>query len=339
MPAVASFGKGTASGVLRNQKTAARTGNGEEYETHFTAKIRKTPPPGSQPAPLPEVAGWQGRLVRHVMEEFGSVCPYVQILDLPVPQMVESVTDTLRILGFRIAEQVIEVPKISCSPCPSRSLVSEPQSVEQLVDVPTVLSPLRVAEQIVGIPVPCGRGRRRVQGFLPQQSSTATTSYLERISERTVEQIVDFPSSAGGLGQGSSSSAGPADEDFTGGFSHFSRDKKVRLPQPSRVRACPPVSAHGTVRLTRQRRWRSARQNSKRRFALLPKHWTVPTKGGRKRRRGGKEEASKNFFLTFLLWPCSSSTMAMVCASLVTMVQFFSSCVLTRDHSPWERRP
>ena len=41
-----SFGKvGTASGVLRNQKTATRTGNGEEYETNFTAKIRKTPPP------------------------------------------------------------------------------------------------------------------------------------------------------------------------------------------------------------------------------------------------------------------------------------------------------
>ena len=41
-----SFSKvGTASGVLRNQKTTTRTGNGEEYETHFTAKIRKTPPP------------------------------------------------------------------------------------------------------------------------------------------------------------------------------------------------------------------------------------------------------------------------------------------------------
>ena len=53
-----SFGKvGTASGVLRNQKTATRTGNGEEYETHFTAVIQKTPPPWGKPAPLPEVAG------------------------------------------------------------------------------------------------------------------------------------------------------------------------------------------------------------------------------------------------------------------------------------------
>ena len=31
-----------------------------------------------------------------------------------------------------------------------------------------------------------------------------------------MEQIVDIPSSGGGFGQESSSSAGPADEDFTG---------------------------------------------------------------------------------------------------------------------------
>ena len=57
------------------------------------------------------------------------------------------------------------------------------------------------------------------------------SSHCKRISERIVEQIVDFPeqtveqivdiSPGGGLGQGSSSSAGAADEDFTGGFSHF----------------------------------------------------------------------------------------------------------------------
>ena len=44
---------------------------------------------GGRPAPLPEVAGWQGRLEQHVMEDLGSICPYVQILDLPVLQMVE----------------------------------------------------------------------------------------------------------------------------------------------------------------------------------------------------------------------------------------------------------
>ena len=56
-----------------------------------------------------------------------------------------------------------------------------------------------------------------VNVFLPGQSSTAVSS-AKRISERTAEQIVDIPSSGGGLAHESSSSAGPADEDFTGGF-------------------------------------------------------------------------------------------------------------------------
>ena len=93
------------------------------------------------------------------------------------------------------------------------------------MEVPTVLSPLRIAEQMVGIPVPRGRGERRVQGFLPRQSSTATPPSVECISERIVEQFVDI-SPGGGLGQGSVSSGGSADEDFTGGFSHFPHGKK-----------------------------------------------------------------------------------------------------------------
>ena len=142
-------------------------------------------PGGGRPAHLSEVAGWQGRLERHNMEDLGSVCPFVQIRDLPVPQTVDYVEDAFRILDRPMAEQVIDVPKISCSPFPSRSLLPEPQSAEQLVEVPTVLSPLRIAEPIVGIPVPRGRG----QGSLPGQSSTASHSSGKRI----VEQIVDFP--------------------------------------------------------------------------------------------------------------------------------------------------
>ena len=98
------------------------------------------------------------------------------------------VSDTLRFLDLPLAEQVIEVPMISCSPCPSRSLVPEPQSAEQLMEVPTVLSPLLIAEQNVDTPVLLGRGKRRVQGCLPRQSSTATPS-VERISERTVDRV------------------------------------------------------------------------------------------------------------------------------------------------------
>ena len=75
-------------------------------------------------------------------------------------------------------------------------------------EVPTVLTPTRIAfaydrilffaarEQIVGIPVPRGCGEQRLQGLLPGQGSTSVSS-AERISERSVEQIVDIP--GGGL--------------------------------------------------------------------------------------------------------------------------------------------
>ena len=171
-----------------------------------------------------------------------------------------------RLLDRPIAEQVIEVPKISCSPCPSRVPFLVPQMAEQLVEVPTVLTPtriaLRIAEQVVNTPVPQGR----VQGLLPEQSSTATSSSLERISERTVEQIVVIPSSGRGLRQDSSSPAGPADEDFIVFFRTFPCGKKVRRPQPSRVRACPPVSAHGLGRLMRTWTLPTSRRHSRTRM-------------------------------------------------------------------------
>ena len=57
--------------------------------------------------------------MRHVLEDLGSVCPFVQILDLPVPQMVGDVTDALRFLDFPITEQVIQVLSVSIAfSCP-----------------------------------------------------------------------------------------------------------------------------------------------------------------------------------------------------------------------------
>ena len=106
-------------------------------------------PGGGWPAPLSEVAGWQDRVERHVMEDLGSVYSFVQILDLLVPQ-----------------------------------------SAEQLVEVPTLLSPTRIAL-------------------------------------RTVEQIVDISSSGGTLGHGSASSAGAADDDSTWFFALFPMEKSA----------------------------------------------------------------------------------------------------------------
>ena len=159
------------------------------------------------------------------MEQFGELAPMVQILDAPVPQMVDKLEDVLKIVDLIVPVQEIDVPKISSLSCPlPRRVLPEPQSAEQLVEVPTVLSPLRIAEQIVGNPVPLGRGKRRVQGFPPRPSSTApysceeriseriveqtvSPSREERISERTVEQVVDIPVH----GRGVSSRGGPQD--------------------------------------------------------------------------------------------------------------------------------
>ena len=177
-----SFGKvGTTHAALRGQKQGTRTMQGEEHELHHTAKFRTTPlPAGGRPAPLPEVVGWQGRLEQHVLEDLGSM----QILDLPVLQVVEQpeeVDSFFRNSVPAVAEQVIEVPKLALPVCAvQRAALPEPQLVEQLVEVPTVLTisllMQRTAEQVVDTPAPHGRGggaRGGLQGLSQGQGSTA----------------------------------------------------------------------------------------------------------------------------------------------------------------------
>ena len=101
-----------------------------------------------------------------------------------------------------------------------------------------------LAEQYVDIPV--SQGRRRwgrgggPQGSIPEQNSTAAN----------VEQIVDIPARRGSSrfspGQGSSSSRflHDAAEGIQGGFRTFPGPRKVRRSPGSRVRECPPMSAH-----------------------------------------------------------------------------------------------
>ena len=164
------------------------------HEQNYTAKVRKPPTPQPElfsleeepgdclPAPLSEVAGRQEKVVRHVLEDLGSVCPFVQILDLPVPHRMdhlaellnleEDVLDAGRLVDrfFQVPELVIEVPKISLDVIPLRALVPEPQLAEQLVEVPTIVSfssLQRIMEQTVDIPVP--RGDRTL---LPASSSS-----------------------------------------------------------------------------------------------------------------------------------------------------------------------
>ena len=58
---------------------------------------------------------------RHYMEDMGNICPFVQILDVPAPQM-----EFFRLLDLPVAEQVIEVPKVSS---PQNVDISMPRSL------------------------------------------------------------------------------------------------------------------------------------------------------------------------------------------------------------------
>ena len=93
----------------------------------------------------------------------------------------------------RTVQQIVDaVPSVQILDAPV------PQTVEQLVEVPTIVSYSLlqlIMEQNVDIPVPgCGGRNVGLQCFLPGLSSTAPQFSEERTSERIVEQIV-FPSS------------------------------------------------------------------------------------------------------------------------------------------------
>ena len=62
-------------------------------------------------------------------------------LDVPVPLMEEQLLmDVFRPYDRQVPELVIDVPKIICEDIPTRSSVPEPQLVEQLVEMTTLLS-------------------------------------------------------------------------------------------------------------------------------------------------------------------------------------------------------
>ena len=113
-----------------------------------------------RPAPLLEVLP-QERVQQRTVEQIVDPVPVVPLLQAFVPQMVEQLVDILAPLDFRVAEQVIEVPKIS-SPsrhCRRRVRFAE-QTADQLVEVPTIISYSsllqRTMEQTVDIPVSVG---------------------------------------------------------------------------------------------------------------------------------------------------------------------------------------
>ena len=156
------------------------------------------------------------------------------------------------------AEPVIKVPKISLGRTRRRRTVDvsrPPQTAEQLVEVPTIISfsSLQSVEPNIDIPVPRvrGGGGGGLPGFRPGQGSPAAdveqivgipvlqrrlrrkSSLPGQNSAAYLEQIAGFPARGGPQGflpgQGSSSSSrfsGGADDGFPGDFRTFFRPGK-----------------------------------------------------------------------------------------------------------------
>ena len=195
---------------------------------------------GTRPGRLFEVRPQerdQRRIVEHIVDNTFIVLS----LDVPWPQVENQLVEVCRQLDTHVPEQAVEVPKISSSSRLScrRRVLRLPQTAEQLVEVPTIVSvsSLRaLVEQNVDIPVPRGRGglvgRRDLQGFSKGHCSAAFLG----------AEHVDIPVPRhGGLqgsrhGQGSAASSfhsrDAADEAFTGFFFFFAlfpKEKSVRL--------------------------------------------------------------------------------------------------------------
>ena len=137
-------------------------------------------PAAERPAPLLEVLP-QEQAQRRTVEQIVDPVLEVPMLQMVAPQMVEQLVDIL-------------TPKIVCPPRAARTVLGAPQTVEQLVEAPTIVSLIEVIWQPVEQPVDIP-----VRAFLPGQYSSSS-----------VEQIVDIPVPHHG---------------FCGGFQGFHQDR------------------------------------------------------------------------------------------------------------------
>ena len=228
-------------------------------------------PAAERPAPLLEVLP-QERVQRRTAEQIVDPVPVVPMLFMVEPQMVEQLVDMLSPLDFRVAEQVIDVPKIVCPPRAARTVLRAPQTVEQLVEVPTPVSYSslfqRIAQQYVDNPVAGGSGTGGgLSGSLPRQNSGALFPWNRSVDIRAggglqgfqrgqsstafLEQITVSPNPGGSrnfhLGQGSAaSSSGREDEAFSGVFRTFPQMKKSATQPPHSRSELPPHSSPWT---------------------------------------------------------------------------------------------
>ena len=201
----------------------------------------------------------------------------MQTLDALVPPTVEQLQDVLQFFDrlSAVPQPVIEVPLIITEDVPMRAVLRATQLVEQLVEVPTIISfPMiallhalleyrqRTLEQNVDIPAVGGSGTGGgLSGFLPGQNHSVTAEQIvanpvprpdvagdlqgfPRGQSATAlsEHIAEFPDPGGGRrdfqpvqGSAASSSDSPGQAGESV-FSHFS---------PEENKCEDPARAHG----------------------------------------------------------------------------------------------
>ena len=215
------------------------------------------------------------------MDQIVDAVPGFPALDVPVPQMIDQPV-LLAAFDVLVPEQVIELPKMSTpTRCP-RTVLSVPQTAEQLVEFPNVVSLIDVirhpveqtvgggglpgflpgqsyslsAEQIDDNPVPRHGFGGGLHGLHPEQSSSAFYGADHRAAAATAEQNVDIPVPRGAphdFHQNPLPAAGSSDLLETanqGVFSTFPRRKKVRRFRAPRGRNWARTSAHGLRELS-----------------------------------------------------------------------------------------
>ena len=158
--------EGAANDASRGQNTITRAQ--EAAGTEFFTFLDKKPAAGEQPGPVEDPRS-QKRVQRHTVDQIVETFVPVQILGDPLPQMVENLVEVFQLLDIVVPEQVIDVRKISQDRIPQCSVDRDPQRVEQLVEVPTVVSSSFLQqhslEQTVDIPV--HDSVKRARGGLP----------------------------------------------------------------------------------------------------------------------------------------------------------------------------
>ena len=266
-------------------------------EMNYTATIRDPPTPqpelfelsfeeepgGVRPDRLSEVRP-QERDLRRTVDQIVDAVPEFPALDVPVSQMVDQPVVLLAAFDVLVPEQVIEVPKMSTpTRCP-RTVLSVPQTAEQLVEAPNVVSLIDVirhpleqtvgggrigglpgflpgqsyslsAEQIVDNPVPRRCFDGGLHGSHPGQSSSAFYGADHRVAAATAEQNVDIPVPRGAPHDFHQNPLPAAfqicwKQQIKGFLALFPGRKKVQRSRAPRGRNWARTSAHGLRELS-----------------------------------------------------------------------------------------